>query len=54
VTAEDNKDIAELQQVNANLTESLDRCRRIVKDCESLLAASCGEIKSDRRGHRTR
>jgi hypothetical protein len=37
---EDKYRVAELEQVNADLLNSLDRCRAILKDCRSKLAAN--------------
>ena len=31
---------AELERLNAKLSESLDRCRRLLSDCQSKLAAN--------------
>jgi hypothetical protein len=37
---QDNEEIAELRQVNADLTKSLGRCRRLLDDCRAKLAAN--------------
>ena len=40
---QDNSEIARLRKVNADLTRSLDRCRELVADCRSKLAANSNE-----------
>ena len=40
---QDNSEIARLKQVNAELTRGLDRCRALVDDCRSKLAANSNE-----------
>ena len=40
---QDNSEIARLKKVNAELTRSLDRCRELVDDCGSKLAANSNE-----------
>lgn len=42
----DNKEIADLRRVNADLTRSLERCREIVSDCRNKLAANANEDES--------
>lgn len=37
---EDQTEIAELQRLNAQLSSSLKRCRRILADCQSKLASN--------------
>ena len=37
---DDKKEIAELAELNAELTKSLDRCRKLLRDCRSQLAAN--------------
>jgi hypothetical protein len=37
---QDKQDIAHLKQVNAELTASLQRCRELLLDCRSKLAAN--------------
>jgi hypothetical protein len=43
VTNEDQRRLGELEQANAKLSESLKRCRRLVADCRSKLAANGNE-----------
>jgi hypothetical protein len=44
VAKKDRKaEIAELERLNAQLSETLDRCRRILADCRSKLAANGNE-----------
>jgi hypothetical protein len=38
-----DKEIAELERMNARLADSLDRCRRILADCQSKLAANAND-----------
>jgi hypothetical protein len=40
---QDNSEIARLLEVNADLTRSLERCRELVNDCRSKLAANSNE-----------
>lgn len=40
---EGKAEIAELERLNAQLSETLDRCRRILADCRSKLAANGNE-----------
>jgi hypothetical protein len=40
---QDNSEIARLLEVNVDLTRSLDRCRELVNDCRSKLAANSNE-----------
>ena len=40
---QDNSEIAHLQEVNAELTRSLERCRELVDDCRHKLAANSNE-----------
>ena len=40
---QDTEDIAHLETVNANLTRSLKRCRVLLDDCRSKLAANANE-----------
>jgi len=40
---QDNSEIARLKKVNADLTRSLDRCRALVDECRSKLAANSNE-----------
>jgi hypothetical protein len=37
---EENQEVAQLQKLNAELTDSLKRCRQIVADCQSKLASN--------------
>jgi len=37
---QDKKEIAQLEQLNARLTQSLERCRFLLADCRSKLAAN--------------
>jgi len=37
---EQEQNVAELQQLNSELTRSLERCRRLLFDCRSQLAAN--------------
>jgi len=39
----DENEIAELQRLNDKLSESLERCRRILADCQSKLAANSND-----------
>lgn len=39
----DKQEIANLRQINAELTRSLDRCRFLLADCRSKLAANSNE-----------
>jgi hypothetical protein len=39
----DKEEIAHLEKVNAELTQSLARCRAILKDCREHLAANSNE-----------
>jgi hypothetical protein len=39
----DKKEIAELRELNQELTESLRRCRAILHDCRDRLAANSNE-----------
>jgi hypothetical protein len=43
----DNRDAAELERLNAQLTDSLERCRRILADCQSKLAANTNQPEND-------
>lgn len=38
---DDKQEIAELEQLSAELTRSLRRCRELLLDCRSQLAANC-------------
>ena len=40
---QDNSETVRLKKVNAELTRSLDRCRELVEDCRSKLAANSNE-----------
>jgi hypothetical protein len=40
---QDNEEIAQLRQVNADLTRSLKRCRVILDDCRAKLAANSND-----------
>lgn len=40
---QDNSEIARLTKVNKDLTRGLDRCRELVEDCRSKLAANSNE-----------
>lgn len=40
---EDKKEAAHLEQLNAELTDSLARCRELLSDCRSKLAVSSDE-----------
>ena len=48
---EDKQAIAELEQLNAELSRSLARCRRLLSDCRSQLAANANmpELLDDHR-----
>jgi hypothetical protein len=46
-------DMAELERVNAELKESLKRCRRIVSDCQSRLAANSNDAAGELRDSET-
>jgi len=37
---QDKQEIAELEELNAELTQSLRRCRKLLSDCRSQLAAN--------------
>jgi len=39
----DTQQVEDLQQVNAELTQSLKRCRALLDDCRSKLAANSNE-----------
>ena len=41
--AQDRTEIATLERMNADLTASLGRCRALLKDCRSKLAANINE-----------
>jgi hypothetical protein len=45
----DEQEIAELQRLNDKLSESLERCRRILADCQSKLAANSNDSPFSRR-----
>jgi hypothetical protein len=51
---DDRQDTAELERMNAELTESLKRCRRIVSDCQSRLVANCNEAEPQARASEIR
>jgi hypothetical protein len=38
-----NEDLAELRRMNARLDESLKRCRALLSECKSKLAANANE-----------
>jgi hypothetical protein len=40
---QDNQETAHLKRVNAELTDSLERCRHLVDDCRAKLAANSNE-----------
>ena len=44
----DNTEIAQLERVNAELKDSLKRCRQIVSDCQSRLAANSNDSEVER------
>jgi hypothetical protein len=49
---QDKQETAELKQLNAELTRSLARCRKLLFDCRSQLAANCNmpellDVESD-------
>jgi hypothetical protein len=39
----DKQDITALEQVNAELSDSLDRCRALLRDCRTKLAANSND-----------
>jgi len=41
---DDKQEIAELRELNEELTDSLRRCRVILKDCRDRLAANSNEV----------
>jgi hypothetical protein len=49
---QDKQETAELKQLNAELTRSLARCRKLLFDCRSQLAANCNmpELLDDESG----
>jgi hypothetical protein len=40
----DNKEVARLERVNAELAESLKRCRALLLDCKVKLAANSNDV----------
>jgi hypothetical protein len=44
--SDQNEEIARLQELNSELAESLNRCRRIVRDCREALAANSNDPHS--------
>jgi hypothetical protein len=42
-TENDKQRIADLEDINAELTTSLDRCRAILRDCRNRLSANSNE-----------
>jgi hypothetical protein len=44
---DDKEEIAELERLNARLADSLDRCRRILADCQSKLAANANDAPDE-------
>jgi hypothetical protein len=44
---DDQKEIAQLEQLNDELTESLERCRGLLFECRSKLAANGNEPGSE-------
>jgi hypothetical protein len=44
----DKQEIAQLEQVNAQLTNSLERCRELLADCRSKLAANTNAPEGER------
>ena len=42
--SDQNEEIARLQELNTELTESLNRCRRILRDCREMLAANSNNV----------
>ena len=41
----DKEEIVRLQELNSELSESLNRCRRILRDCREMLAANSNEAE---------
>ena len=50
----DNKEVAPLEQINAELTESLTRCRTLLARCRSQLAANSNDLEKAVEGHEAR
>ena len=53
---QDKQEMANLQRINAELTQSLERCRFLLADCRSKLAANSNEelIEDDEEAGRER
>ena len=47
MNVEDTADMAELSRVNAELKDSLKRCRKIVSDCQLRLAANSDDADAE-------
>jgi hypothetical protein len=47
---DDNQEIEELRELNQELTDSLRRCRTILKDCRERLAANSNETVEPEQG----
>lgn len=42
--SDQDEEIARLQELNGELAESLNRCRRILRDCREMLAANSNDV----------
>jgi hypothetical protein len=47
---QDNLEIAQLEKVNAELSQSLSRCRELLRECRENLAANSNQEESDEGG----
>lgn len=50
---QDKQEIADLERMNAELTTSLDRCRELLSDCRSHLAANSNQWSEPEEGAET-
>ena len=44
---QDKQEIAQLERVNSELTDSLERCRALLRDCRTKLAANSNDDGDD-------
>ena len=42
--SDENEEVARLEEVNRQLSDSLKRCRRILRDCREMLAANSNDL----------
>ena len=49
-----NEEVARLEELNRQLSESLSRCRRILRDCRESLAANSNNIPPPEEDEETR